>query len=204
MLKLKSSLRENIGTNESRRLRKAGMVPAVVYGKGKETKVVQLKHSDIFHAQNNGTLFHSVLQLDIDNSTEKVIVKDLQRHPFKPLIQHIDFMYVSSKEKVVLNINIEIKGEEEVLKRGLMVVNSIASLDVSCLPTKLPDSIVIDVSAMEAGDKVNLGDIKPPKGVTFVALESDQDAADRTVLSISYPDTKEPEEPTESEEEPEQ
>lgn len=199
MLKLKSSLRENIGTNENRRLRKAGLVPAIVYGKGKESQIVKLKQSDLIHAQNSGALFHSVLLLNIDGKREKVIVKDLQRHPYKPLIQHIDFMYINSKDKIVLSINIETKGNTDISKKGLIISNPISSVEVSCLPEDIPESIVVDVASMEAGDKVVLGDITPPSGVSFTAIESDEDAVDWTVLSIGYPDTNEIEDNPETE-----
>jgi large subunit ribosomal protein L25 len=187
MEKLTSFLRENSGTNLCRKLRNEGKVPAIVYGKGRENKAIYIEHKNLIRAELKGSLYNTIIILDIEGKKEQVIVKDVQRHPFKPFIQHVDFMYVKSTEELKTNVAIEVTGEEEVNKKGLVLFKNISDLEVSCLPQDIPDDLQVDVSRMDIGDKITLGELIAPNGVKFLALESDDEAAGWVVVSVGYP-----------------
>lgn len=187
MKKLTSFLRKSSGTNQCRKLRNEGKVPAIAYGKGRENKEIYIEHKNLIRAELKGNLYNTVIILDIEGKKEQVIIKDVQRHPFKPFIQHVDFMYVNNKEELKTNVAIEVLGEEGVNKKGLVLFKNISDLEVSCFPQDIPNDLQIDVSEMEVGDKITLGELVAPHGVKFLALESDDDAEDWVVLSVGYP-----------------
>ncbi|MCR9352111.1 50S ribosomal protein L25 [Vibrio alginolyticus] len=187
MEQLTSFIRNDSGTTQCRRLRNEGKVPAIVYGKGRRNKAIYIEHKDLIRAELKGNLYNTVLILDIEGKKDRVIIKNVQRHPFKPFIQHVDFMYVKSTEELKTNVSVEVIGEEEINKKGLVQFKNISDLEVSCLPRDIPNDLKLDVSNMDIGEKITLGELVAPNGVKFLALESDDDAADWVVLSIGYP-----------------
>ena len=146
------------GSGASRRLRNAGRVPAIVYGAGKDAQAVTLDHNTIYHALRVEAFHASVLSLNVDGQVEKVLLRDVQHHPFRQLILHVDFQRVDPNAK--LHIKVPLHFINHVLNEG----------DVSCLPADLPEFIEVDLANLGAGQSIHMADLTLPKGVELVAL----------------------------------
>lgn len=168
------------GTGASRRLRRAGTVPGVVYGGGKEAITLEINAKELFLQFRHEAFHSSVLNLNLDGKKESVLLRDFQMHPVRNTIQHIDFQRVSATEKIHVKvpfhfINAEIAPGVK-LGDGI-VAHILTEADVSCLAKHLPEFIEVDVSALEIGHSVHLSEIKLPKGVEFVQLAHGDDSA---------------------------
>ncbi|WP_028602567.1 50S ribosomal protein L25/general stress protein Ctc [Ottowia thiooxydans] len=159
------------GTGASRRLRNAGKVPGIVYGGEGEPQLIELDHNALWQAIKKEAFHSSVLDMDLDGKTSPVLLRDLQIHPFKQLILHIDFQRVSAKTKLHTKVPLHYSGEEEsnAVKLDKCLVNHVLTeLEVSCLPSDLPEAINIDLSKLEKGATLTLNDVTLPKGVKAV------------------------------------
>ncbi len=159
------------GTGASRRLRITGRTPAIVYGGDGEPQLIELDHNALWQAIKKETFHSSILDMELNGTTTKVLLRDLQMHPFKQLILHADFQRVVARTKLHLKVPLHYKGEEEspAVKLDHCLVNHVANeLDVSCMPSNLPEFIEVDLSHLVKGGSVHLKDIKLPKGVTPV------------------------------------
>jgi large subunit ribosomal protein L25 len=168
------------GTGASRRARRAGNVPGVVYGGGKDAVNLEMNHKELFLQFRHEAFHASILDLILDGKKESVLLRDYQMHPVRNTIQHIDFQRVSATEKVHVKIPFHFLHEDTapgVKVGGGIVAHILTEAEVSCLPKDLPEFIEVDVGALEIGDSVHLSQIKLPKGVEFVALAHDNDAA---------------------------
>ena len=168
------------GTGASRRARRAGNVPGVVYGGGKDAVNLEMNHKELFLQFRHEAFHASILDLILDGKKESVLLRDYQMHPVRNTIQHIDFQRVSASEKVHVKIPFHFLHEDTapgVKVGGGIVAHILTEAEVSCLPKDLPEFIDVDVSALELGDSVHLSQISLPKGVEFVALTHDNDAA---------------------------
>jgi large subunit ribosomal protein L25 len=168
------------GTGASRRLRRAGTVPGVVYGAGKEAVTLEINAKELFLEFRHEAFHASVLTLNLAGKKENVLLRDFQMHPVRNTIQHIDFQRVSATEKIHVKvpfhfINADIAPGVKV--GGGIVAHILTEADVSCLAKDLPEFIEIDLAALEMGDSVHLSQIKLPKGVEFVALAHNNDTA---------------------------
>jgi large subunit ribosomal protein L25 len=159
--------RTDTGKGASRRLRHAGLVPGIIYGAHKEPAMITLNHNELILRLDNEAFYSHILELKVGKKSEKVIIKDLQRHPAKPFILHIDFQRISAKESIKVHVPLHFTGEDVApgIKAGGIVSHNIADIEVSCLPKNLPEFIEIDVSALDIGDSLHLSDIALPKGV---------------------------------------
>ncbi len=182
--------RSDEGKGASRRLRRDGMVPAVVYGGHKEPKSLMLEHREVAKHLENDAVYSHILELRIDGAKkgEQVILKDMQRHPFKPFVMHMDFQRVSANEKLRVHVPLHFHGEETApgVKAGGMVSHSLIEVEVSCLPKDLPEAIDVDVSAMELNQTLHLTDLNIPEGVELVEL-SHGEGHDQPVATITLP-----------------
>lgn len=182
-----ASKREGKGTGASRRLRRAGSVPGVVYGAGKDAVSIEFDHKALFLQFRHEAFHASILTLELEGKKESVLLRDYQMHPVRNTIQHIDFQRVSATEKIHVKVPFHFINAEIApgVKIGAGVVTHIQTeADVSCLAKDLPEFIEIDLANMEVGQSIHLSEIKLPKGVEFVQLAHGADAA---VVNLSKP-----------------
>jgi large subunit ribosomal protein L25 len=167
-----AEVRSDLGKGASRRLRHEGKVPAVLYGGDKEPVSLTLDHNDLFHHLENEAFYSHILNIDVAGSKEKAVLKDLQRHPAKPIILHADFMRVSEKDKLKMHVPLHFTNEELApgVKIGGVVTHNITEVEVQCLPKDLPEFLEVDLSGLEIEQILHLTDIKLPKGVELVEL----------------------------------
>ena len=184
------------GTGASRRLRNAGKVPGIVYGGEGEPQLIELDHNALWQAIKKEAFHSTVLDMELAGKTAKVLLRDLQIHPFKQQILHIDFQRVSAKQKIHMKIPLHYSGQEEsnAVKIDKALVNHILNeLEVSCLPADLPEAINIDLSKLEKGATLTPKDIALPKGVEPVL--HGHTAEDTVLVSVVMPAAEEPEAP---------
>ena len=189
--------REDQGKGASRRLRKEEKVPSIIYGGKQDPLMVTLSIHEITHLLEDENTFTSVLDLVVGKSTESVVLKDIQRHPAKNTITHVDFLRVDAKQTLVTTTPLHFIGmeENEALRLGNMLNQFVVSVEISCLPKDLPHGIDVDVTSLEVGDHLSLTDLVLPEGVIINALQhEDVEAHDQTVCSVSEPKVIEEEE----------
>lgn len=179
-IEIKAVKRDVKGTGASRRLRRAGNVPGVVYGGDKEAITIELNHKELFLQFRHEAFHASILDLNLDGKKESVLLRDYQMHPVRNTIQHIDFQRVSTTEKIHVKVPFHFINADVApgVKLGGGIVAHIATeADVSCLAKDLPEFIEVDLANLEMGHSVHLSQIKLPKGVEFVQLAHGNDAA---------------------------
>ncbi len=186
-IEINASKRVTQGTGASRRLRRAGKVPGILYGSGKEAVNIELDHKELFLQFRHEAFHSSILNLNLDGRKEQVLLRDYQLHPVRGNIQHVDFQRVSADEKIHVKvpfhfINADIAPGVK-LAHGV-VAHVMTEADVSCLPLALPEFIEVDLANLHAGHSIHLSEIRLPKGVEFVQLTHGDDAA---VASIPVP-----------------
>jgi large subunit ribosomal protein L25 len=184
---VEATVRSVLGKGASRRLRRQEKVPGVVYGGGKEAVSLTFEHKNIAKALKNEAFYSHIITLKTHGSgSERVILKDVQRHPYKALIKHIDFQRIRADEKIHMHVPLHFVGAENApgVKEGGVVSHIMSDLEISCLPDNLPEYIELDISSMELNKILHISDIKLPKGVESVALAHDND---KPVVSIHMP-----------------
>ena len=182
---LVAEARAELGKAAVRRLRKNNKVPAVVYGAGSEPVSITLAQDKLQHSLENEAFFSHILSIDIDGKTEKAVLKDLQRHPSKPVIMHADFLRVMMDEEIRLHVPLHFLGEDVApgVKAGGVVTHHMVDVEVACLPGALPEFISVDISGLEIGDSLHLTDIQLPEGVVLPVLAQGEDH-DHQVVSV--------------------
>ncbi len=187
---LQAEKREQFGTSISRRMRReSGRVPAVVYGGGKSPQPITLSHDEVIVALGHEGFYSNIVSLTIDDKPQQVILKALQRHPYKHKVLHLDFMRVKANEKLTVKVPLHFKGGEEapgVKEQGGVVTHHCNDIEVRCLPKHLPEFIEIDISAMQLDEILHLSDVKLPAEVEIVALALGEDH-DAPVASVHMP-----------------
>lgn len=159
------------GTGASRRLRNSGKTPGIIYGGKDAATVIELDHNALFHALRKEAFHSSILDLEIGGKAQKVLLRDYQMHPFKPLVLHIDFQRVSATEKVHMRVPLHFINADTsaaVKLQGAVVSHISTELEVSCLPADLPEFIEVDLSNIEVGHGIHAKDLTLPKGVSLV------------------------------------
>lgn len=171
-LQLNAEKRNNGNKGVNRRLRDDNKIPAVIYGAKKEPQALALKLNEVIKALENEEYFSQIITLNVDGKPEQVVLKDLQRHPYKAKIMHMDFMRIRASEKITMPIPLHFIGEDIApgVKQGGIISHSISEVEVRCLPADLPKNIEVDMSNMELNDIVHLSDLKLPKTVELTAL----------------------------------
>ena len=182
--------REDTGKGASRRLRRlAAEIPAIVYGGKKDPAKISMNHKDVLKALENEAFYSHVIALDIDGKSQDVILKDVQRHPIKPVILHMDFLRVNKTTLLNTKAPIHFTNEDicvGVKDGGGIIAHSMTEVDISCLPQDLPEYIEVDMAAVELGQTLHISDLIFPKGVESVALSHGADH-DLPVVSINKP-----------------
>jgi large subunit ribosomal protein L25 len=159
------------GTGASRRLRNSGKTPGIIYGGKDAATVIELDHNALFHALRKEAFHSSILDLEIGGKAQKVLLRDYQMHPFKPLVLHIDFQRVSATEKVHMRVPLHFVNADTsaaVKLQGAVISHISTELEVSCLPADLPEFIEVDLSKIEVGHGIHAKDLTLPKGVSLV------------------------------------
>ena len=159
------------GTGASRRLRNSGKTPGIIYGSNDPAVAIELDHNALFHALRKEAFHSSILDLEIGGKAQKVLLRDYQMHPFKPLVLHIDFQRVSATEKVHMRVPLHFVNADisaAVKLQGAVVSHILTELEVSCLPADLPEFIEVDLSKIEVGHGIHAKDVTLPKGVSLV------------------------------------
>jgi len=171
-LKLAAQTRETAGKGSARSLRRDGFVPAVLYSKGAKTLSLTIKTDDVDKLIATGQATTGVLQLEVtggdDNSPRNVLIKEIQRHPYRDSIYHLDLLEIALDEEISVKVPIQVVGESIGITMGGILEFKRRELEVVCLPANIPDSIVIDISDMDVGDTVHVGSIQAPEGVTIL------------------------------------
>lgn len=185
---LEAEVRNDLGKGASRRLRRANKVPAVMYGAGKEPASLSVDHLDLLHKLENEAFFSHILTVKVGGTEENAIIKDLQRHPSKPAVLHMDLQRISMSEKIRVHIPLHFINEEQSpgVRGGGLVTHSATETEISCLPNDLPEYLEVDLSSLDLDGIVHLSDIKLPAGVEIVEL-SHGEGHDQPVASIHMP-----------------
>lgn len=177
---LSADIREDVGKGASRRLRHAGRVPAVIYGGEKDPVALTLEHREVWHAAENEAFFSSILEIRVgDGRTQQVVIRDMQRHPFKPTIMHVDFMRISAKEELRISLPLHFVNEEQSpagKEAGVVIQHQLTEVEISALPKDLPEYIEVDLADLEPGGAIMLADLTVPEGVTLLSLTEDEDS----------------------------
>ncbi|WP_395060108.1 50S ribosomal protein L25/general stress protein Ctc [Polaromonas sp.] len=160
------------GTGASRRLRITGRTPGIVYGGTGDALLIEIDHNALWHAIKKEAFHASILEMELGGKDHKVLLRDLQMHPFKQQILHIDFQRVEAKTKMTVKVPLHYSGEEDspaIKAENCLANHVLTELTVSCFPADIPEFIAIDLSGLKKGSSLHLKDITLPKGVKFVA-----------------------------------
>lgn len=183
---LDATVRSDQGTGASRRLRRNNQVPAVIYGGEQEAQKIALAHNKVWQAQAHEGFYAHILTLNIDGTNQEVILKDVQRHPYKNQILHMDFQRVDANHKLHTNVPVHFINEDVAAKTGGTVTHSVTELEITCLPKDLPEFIEVDVAALEVGQTLHISEINLPAGVNSVELAKGADH-DLAVVTLHAP-----------------
>ncbi len=185
---VEAELRQDMGKGASRRLRRTGKVPAVVYGGTAEPVSLSLSQNEMLKSLSNESFYSHILTLNIAGQSESVVLRDLQRHPFKPIILHADFQRVSVNEIMHAHVPLHFINEDVCVgvKAGGAVNHVVVEVEVSCLPANLPEFIEVDMSNVAMGESVHLSEMVLPEGVELRAL-SHGEGHDSAVVAVHAP-----------------
>ena len=178
--------RKDVGKGASRRLRHAGRIPGVIYGAGQEAVSLTMNHDDILHHLEHEAFYSHILNVSVDGKAQKAVLKDVQRHPSKAKIMHVDFLRVSETDKIHMHVPLHFINEEVapgVKIGGGLVSHLMSSVDIVCLAKDLPEYLEVDLGNLNTGESLHLSDIKLPDGVEIPALAQGPDH-DLPVASI--------------------
>lgn len=171
---INASSRKDEGKGASRRLRHSGFTPAIIYGGTTPPASIQFDHNPLWLATQNEWFYSSILELSVDGKMEKVLLRDMQRHPFKQLILHLDFQRVDENTAIRFNVPLHFLNQEKSSAgktAGILVLHELNEIEVLCLPRDLPEFVEIDLSELSVGDIIHMSDLKLPNGVTLPALK---------------------------------
>ena len=187
-LDLIAEFREDQGKGASRRLRHQGKVPAIIYGAGRPPRSLMFDHNKVIRQLENESFYSSILNIQVNEKSQAAIVKDIQRHPSKPRIMHMDFQRIVADEKIKMNVPIHYLNAEEaegVKTEGGSVSQIITDVEVSCLPADLPEYFEVDIIDLKLNEMLHISDIKLPDGVEIPALAQGPEQ-DKPIVSIQY------------------
>jgi large subunit ribosomal protein L25 len=189
--KINAELRDDMGKGASRRLRHANKVPAIIYGSKREPRAISIEHHKVLRFIEDESFFTSILELKAaDGQRQKVVLRDMQRHPSKPIIMHMDFQRIADDVEITMNIPLHFLNEEEceaAKTAGIIVSHQITEVEISCLPEFLPEFIAIDLADFKEGDIIRLSDIKLSEGVALTAFtHGDIEEHDEVVVATTH------------------
>jgi large subunit ribosomal protein L25 len=182
---LNAESRTDTGKGASRRLRRAGKVPAIIYGGGMDPQSLALSHNEVLRNLEHEAFYSHILSVKIDGAETRAILRDLQRHPSRSVILHMDLQRIRESEKLKTQVPLHFTGEEVSVgvKAGGLVAHDQTEVEVECLPKDLPEYIEVDISALNVGESIHLTDLKVPEGVTLLELARGEEH-DLSIVSI--------------------
>jgi large subunit ribosomal protein L25 len=181
-----AELREDQGKGASRRLRHNGKVPAIMYGGGRPPRALAFDHNQVLHQLDHEAFYSSILTIQVGDQSQAAILKDVQRHPAKRQVLHMDVQRVLEDEKIRMHVPIHVVGDQVapgVKLGGGSVFRLMTEVEVSCLPKDLPEYFEVDVSEMQLDEMLHLSDIKIPDGVEIIELTHGE-GHDHAIVSI--------------------
>jgi len=168
---INAEVRTDAGKGASRRLRHTGKIPAIIYGGGKDPVALTVEQNKLAHALENEAFYSHILTINVDGKAEQAVLRDLQRHPARPLLLHADFQRVSATEKLHMHVPLHFVGEATGVKdEGGVCSHTMSDVEVSCLGKDLPEFIEVDVTDLALGHALHLSDLTLPEGVELVQL----------------------------------
>jgi large subunit ribosomal protein L25 len=191
-MKVVANKRSAQGTGASRRLRHLGKVPGILYGAGTAPVNIEVDHNPLFHALRKEKFHASILDLDLDGASERVLLRDFQMHPYRSLVLHVDFQRVAQDQPLHMRVPLHFHGAENspAVKLSSAIIGHVLSeIEISCLPVDLPEYIEVDLSGLTAQQTVHVSDIKMPKGVSSVRRGKDNPV----VVTVSMPSVQQEE-----------
>jgi len=183
---LVAELREDQGKGASRRLRRENKVPAIIYGAGRPPRMLAFDHDKVLQELDNESFYSSILNIQVNDKSQAAVVKDIQRHPAKRQIMHMDFQRIVEGEAIRMNVPLHFLGEDDapgLNEEGGTISRQMNDVEVSCLPKDLPEYIEVDVSKLEVNDSIHMSEIPLPKGVEIPELAQGPEN-DRLVVSL--------------------
>lgn len=169
-----AEFRKDEGKGASRRLRHADIVPAILYGGKEKPQSIQFVHKDVYMASQHEWFYSSILDLKIEGKNQKVLLRDMQRHPYKQRLLHLDFQRVNESEALKIRVPLHFLNQEKSpagKTAGVLVTHELNDIIVSCLPKDLPEFIEVDLSGLNVGDIIHLSDLKLPAGLEIPELK---------------------------------
>lgn len=185
-MKVTATTRSAQGTSASRRLRRADKVPGIIYGGKAQPTAIEVEHNPMFHALRKEKFHASILEMDLDGKSERVLLRDFQMHPYKPQVLHVDFQRVAEDEAIHMRVPLHFVGEENspAVKLNAAIISHVLSqVDVACLPRDLPEFIEVDLSGIKSTDVLKVSDLKMPAGVKPVLRGKENPV----VVTVSVP-----------------
>jgi len=186
---LNAESRADVGKGASRRLRRTGKIPAIMYGASEDPLSLSLDHDSFMHRLEHEAFYSHILTITVDGGKQyKAVLKDLQRHPAKNRMLHVDFLRVSVEDVITMPVPLHLVGEDIApgVKAGGLVSHLMSAVEIVCKARDLPEYLEVDISSLEVGDSLHLSDIKLPEGVQIAALQQGGDH-DLPVASIHLP-----------------
>jgi len=194
--------RSVFGKGASRRLRRDNLVPGILYGDSKEPESIQLKANEVFKHLENEAFYSQLIQVSVDGGeSARCILKDVQRHPYKQQILHLDFMRVVAGAELQVSVPLHFLNEEACIgaKAGGIISHNDNEVLIACLPRNIPENIEVDMSSLDIGDSIQLSQLTLPEGVRLVDLQEAGDDSDRQIAAVNAPRVEvEPEEDEEA------
>ena len=186
---INAELRGDVGKGASRRLRRLGRVPGIVYGISQEATAIVVSQTDLVNQMQHEAFLSHILTLHVGGKSEKVVLKDLQRHPYRTLIMHVDFQRIDENQELTMRVPIHFANEDRcvgVRLEGGAISHIMTEIEISCLPRHLPEFLEVDLAEMKVGDTVHVGELKLPEGVSIYALKHGGDPT-RPVVNVHIP-----------------
>ena len=182
---LNAEPRTDTGKSASRRLRGTGKIPAIIYGGGSDPQSLTLSHNEVLRNLEHEAFYSHILSIKIDGKETRAILRDLQRHPSRTVILHMDLQRINENEKLKTQVPLHFLGEDEApgVIGGGLVSHDLTEVAIECLPKDLPEFIEVDISALDIGDSIHLSGITAPDGVTLLELARGE-GHDQSVVSV--------------------
>ncbi len=185
---LNAEMRSAKGTGASRRLRRAGKVPGILYGAGKDPVMLSFEHDPLWHKTRHEAFYTSILSIKVNGEViDQAILRDLHMHPYKPRVAHVDLQRVSATERLHLPVPLHFINQETapgVKLQGGLIAHLMTEVDVSCLPSQLPEFLTVDVGNLRVGESIHLSNLTVPEGVTLTDLVHGNDLAIVTITVV--------------------
>ena len=182
------------GTGASRRLRISGRTPGIIYGGSGTPELIELDHNALWHALKKEAFHAAILDMEMNGKESKVLLRDVQYHPFKQLVLHIDFQRVEADHKLTMKVPLHFSGDElspAVKLENCLLTHVVNEVSISCLPADLPEFISVDLSGLKKGASLHLSDLVMPKGVSAV-VNGKNDPVIVSVVALAAPEVVDP------------